>query len=159
MQLFRNRQMHPIDPKAYTSDHDDADEMQHSILNNWKTRILIVDNDYDIALTLKMGLEGAGYEVDLFTDPRKLIREFKPGVYSLLLVDIRMPDMTGFELFAILRKQDARFSICFITAFEQYYNSVREFFPNLDVKCFLKKPLSINELRIHVAEELEKSNL
>jgi two-component system, OmpR family, response regulator ChvI len=72
------------------------------------------------------------------------------------LVDVRMPGMTGFELFEILQKQDSQFRICFITAFEQYYNSISEFFPKLDVSCFLKKPLSISELRTHVAEELAK---
>jgi DNA-binding response OmpR family regulator len=151
--------MQPINPKNTTVEQNDVDEPQYNNPNNCKNRILIVDDDYDIALTLKVGLEQSGYKVDLFTDVKKLIREFKPGVYSLLLVDIRMPNMTGFELFEILRKQDAQFRICFITAFEQYYSSVREFFPNLDVKCFLRKPLSINELRIHVVEELAKSNL
>jgi two-component system, OmpR family, response regulator ChvI len=120
------------------------------------SRILIVDDDYDLALTLKVGLEESGYTVDLFTEPKKLIHEFRPGVYSLLLVDVRMPGMTGFELFEILRKQDDHFRICFITAFEQYYNSIGEFFPKLDVDCFLKKPLSIGELQAHVAEELSK---
>jgi DNA-binding response OmpR family regulator len=121
-----------------------------------RIRILVLDDDYDVALTFKTGLEESGYDVDLFTDPNKVIREFEAGVYAMLLVDIRMPGITGFEVFEKLRKRDKHFRICFITAFQQYYDSIIEFFPRLDVNCFLKKPISIAELREHVEDELSK---
>jgi DNA-binding NtrC family response regulator len=119
--------MEPLTSEPSTPNQNDKGRPHYDIHNNGKTKFLIVDDDYDIALTLKAGLDKSGYEVDLFSEPKKLVREFMPGIYSLMLVDVRMPGMTGFELFEILRKQDDRFRICFITAFEQYYNSLSEF--------------------------------
>jgi two-component system catabolic regulation response regulator CreB/two-component system response regulator ChvI len=64
--------------------------------------------------------------------------------------------MNGFELYTELRQIDRTFKICFITVFEPYYQSIREFFPTLDVDCFLKKPISVIELCEHIERKLWK---
>ncbi|HEX2614488.1 MAG TPA: response regulator [Nitrososphaera sp.] len=110
-------------------------------------RILIVDDEPDITTVMKKGLqEYAGYDVTTFNDPGQALAEFKPDTYDLLVIDIKMPGMTGFELYKKLRNIDSKPKICFITAFEMYYAEFRKVFPSLDVKCFIRKPVTISSL-------------
>lgn len=130
-------------------------------------RILLVDDDHDILLTFKEGLEeqddvdkskifvdGAKIQVDTFSDPKEALSSFKADVYDLLLLDIRMRDMNGFELYEELKKIDDKPKVCFITAYELYYEALKKDFPKLDVGCFIKKPISIEDLAKKITEEL-----
>ena len=132
-------------------------------------RILLVDDDHDILFTFKEGLEedddaivvdksqlfgGAKIQVDTFADPKEALSSFKAGVYDLLLLDIRMRDMNGFELYEELKKIDDKPKVCFITAYELYYEALKKDFPKLDVGCFMKKPISIEGLATKISEEL-----
>lgn len=121
-----------------------------------KHKILVVDDDYDIGLTFKIGLEDGGYHVDLFIDPKKALLQFKPYFYDIGLIDIRMPTMNGFELSEHLMRKDETLKICFITAFEVYYKSLIESFPTIDAKCIIKKPISNEDLLRHMEYELKK---
>lgn len=118
-------------------------------------RILIVDDEPDVTITFKMGLEGKGYKVDAFNDPDEALANFKMGVYSLLLLDIKMPKMNGFQLYEELEKQDKKVKVCFITAFEVYYRSLRELFPQIEIDCFIKKPIDTEELVKRIRAELQ----
>ena len=64
-------------------------------------RVLIVDDEPDVNLTLKMVLEENGFQVNTFTDPLLALENFKgeSSLYDMLILDIRMPDMNGFELY------------------------------------------------------------
>jgi CheY-like chemotaxis protein len=131
-------------------------------------RILLVDDDHDILFTFKEGLEenddavvdksqlfgGAKIQVDTFADPKEALSSFKAGVYDLLLLDIRMQDMNGFELYKELKKIDDKPKVCFITAYELYYEALKKDFPKLDVGCFMKKPISIEDLATKISKEL-----
>lgn len=121
-----------------------------------KKRILIVDDEADITTVMKKGLEQhGGFEVDVFNDPEKALAQFKPDYYDLLAIDIRMPKMNGFELYRKLQKIDPEPKICFVTAFEMYYDEFRRVFPSMDVKCFIRKPVSISSLIRQVNAEFE----
>ena len=110
-------------------------------------KILIVDDEPDITLTLGKGLEQGGYEVHVFNDPLVALSNFKPDTYDLLLLDIKMPNMTGFELYRNLKEIDSKVKVCFITAFETYYEKFRqEFFPLEEIKGFIRKPIQIQDL-------------
>jgi two-component system, OmpR family, response regulator ChvI len=110
-------------------------------------KILIVDDEPDITLTLGKGLEQGGYEVHVFNDPLVALSNFKPDTYDLLLLDIKMPNMTGFELYRKLKEIDFKVKVCFITAFETYYEKFRqEFFPLEEIKGFIRKPIQIEDL-------------
>jgi DNA-binding response OmpR family regulator len=110
-------------------------------------KILIIDDEPDITLTLSKGLEKGGYEVDSYNDPLLALSNFKPDVYSLLLLDIKMPNMTGFEIYRKIKEIDSKVKVCFITAFETYYESFREeFFPIDAIKGFIRKPIEIEDL-------------
>jgi DNA-binding response OmpR family regulator len=69
-------------------------------------RVLIVDDEVDIANTFKLALECAGFIADVFDDPVKSLSAYKAGAYDLLLLDIRMPQMSGFELYDKIKEID-----------------------------------------------------
>jgi len=107
--------------------------------------ILVVDDDPNITFTFKKILEKEGYHVDTFTDPRKAAASFTPGAYSAALIDIRMPDMNGFELYRHIRKQDGEVKVCFVTAYE--ISKEEEGSPTVNGSVsFLKKPIGMEEL-------------
>ena len=115
---------------------------------------MVVDDEIDVARSYRMFLESSGYYVDTYIDPLKALSEFRYEKYDLVVLDVRMPSMNGFELYRRLRRIDSRFKVCFITAFESYYNSLKEFFPNLDATCFMRKPVTKSEFLDQIAKEL-----
>lgn len=119
-------------------------------------KILVVDDEPDITSSIKNGLQRKGFEVDAYNDPTDALSNFKPDIYDLLLIDIRMPKMNGFELYREVKKKSSDVRICFFTAFEVYYDEFRKMFPNLEVKCFIRKPITISDLVTHINTELEK---
>jgi DNA-binding response OmpR family regulator len=121
-----------------------------------KYLIMLVDDEADTTLTLKEGLEGTGFAlVDAFNDPVLALSAFKPGIYDLLLLDIKMNKMGGFELFREIQKKDKNVNACFITAYEIYYESLKHEFPGLNVGCFITKPIDIDSLVKRIKIELE----
>ena len=124
-----------------------------------KKKILIVDDDPDITFSLKKALEeyndgeqkkkGGLFElvVDTFTDPADVVSNYnQPGMYDLLIIDIVMPKMNGFELYEKVKEIDDKAKACFITAHEVYYESLRDLFPGFEVDCFMRKPIENEEL-------------
>ena len=122
--------------------------------NDKKKRILLVDDEYDIALAFKISLENNGFTVDTFNDPEEALSNFKAGLYDLLLIDVKMPKMNGFELYREIEKIDNKAKVCFITAFEVYYKSLRELFPTMRIDCFIKKPITTDDLVQRIKSEL-----
>ena len=120
-----------------------------------KSRIFLVDDDRDITFTLQEGLEVNGFVVDIFHDPLDALLNFTCGLYDLLLLDIKMPRMNGFELYQELQKIDSRAKVCFITSFVVYYEALRETFPSAKERCFIKKPIEIGHLAQRLKAELE----
>jgi two-component system, OmpR family, response regulator ChvI len=123
-----------------------------------KPRIFLVDDDPDISLTFKIGLEEHGFVVDVFNDPIIALSNFKTGIYNLVLLDIKMPEMNGFELYREIQKIDDNLKVCFITAFVVYYESLQEIFPMARISCFIKKPIEIDELVERIFKELNRNN-
>ena len=118
-----------------------------------------MDDEPDITLTLGKGLEQGGYEVGIFNDPLVALSNFRPDTYQLLILDIKMPNMTGFELYRKIRDIDSKAKVCFITAFETYYEKFKqEFFPLEEIKGFIRKPVEIEDL-IKFVDQVTKSNL
>ena len=110
-------------------------------------RIMVVDDESDLTLFYKMSLEFHGFEVDAFNDPRKALSNFKPNYYNLVVLDIKMPGMDGFELNNELQKIDDKVNVCFLTASELYYKEFRkEEYSALDKELFIRKPVENEEL-------------
>jgi CheY-like chemotaxis protein len=113
-----------------------------------------------------MGLQDNGFKVDAFNDPVQALSDFKNGSYDLALIDYKMPNMNGFELYREIRKIDDKVKVCFVTAFEVYHEELKKFLSSLnalpylqypqeeDVKCFIRKPIDIDDLVKRIKEEL-----
>jgi CheY-like chemotaxis protein len=118
---------------------------------------LLVDNEPDIALAFKIGLEDNGFVVDAFNDPLEALSSFKDDFYDLLLLDIKMPNMNGIEFYQQMKEIDKKVKICFITASEMhYYEEIRnEIFPILGVRRLIRKPIKMDDLVEDLREELK----
>jgi DNA-binding response OmpR family regulator len=126
----------------------------------WK-RILIVDDDADVTLTFKAGIEESNndankrIEVYTFNNPVIALSEFKPNFYDLLLVDINMPHMNGFELSEKILANDINVRICFMSTVEINRQALREIYPTLSLGCFIRKPVTIDYLVNRIRLELD----
>ena len=117
--------------------------------------ILIVDDDPDMTSIFSLGLQDEGFEVYAYNDPLDAISEFRPNFYDLLLVDINMPKINGIELSRQLLELDSKVRICFITAGEANIEVLRELYPTRGIGCFIKKPVTMDQLVRRVKAELE----
>lgn len=110
-----------------------------------KKRILIVDDEPDITLTFKIVLENAGlYDVYAFNEPSKALANFKAHSYDLVISDIKMPKMNGYEFIQKVKKIDYDMRICFLTASDEYYFNNRNY-KQRRVEQLLRKPIASGE--------------
>jgi DNA-binding response OmpR family regulator len=123
-------------------------------------RILIVDDENDINLLFKMVLEDNGFKVNTFNDPLIALQNFTAGSYDLLLLDMLMPKMNGFELYRKIRIIDDKVKICFLTAsginheeFKKKAVSVAGIENDIE-NCFFIKPIENEELIKRVKAQL-----
>lgn len=86
----------------------------------------------DIARFFKLALDHVGFTTEVFNSSKSALTNFKKGAYDLLLLDINMPQMNGFELYKKLSQIDGEVKVCFVTAFEEYYSEFKSEFPDLD---------------------------
>ena len=108
----------------------------------------MVDDEPDVIFTLKIVLEENGFKVDSFTDPLVALENFKEeaGQYDMILLDIKMPNMNGYELYRQIKKIDDKAKVCFLTAGEMYYGVYTDIFNRLDGIYFIQKPIENKEL-------------
>ncbi len=112
-----------------------------------KKRICFVDDEPDIILLCKIVLEEGGFEVYTFTDSLLALSNFKPDFYDLIILDIKMPNMDGFELCRKIKEKDKNTKVCFLTASEMYYETFRKNgYGSVDKDLFLRKPIENDEL-------------
>jgi two-component system, OmpR family, response regulator ChvI len=131
-----------------------------SITKKSSYRILFVDDDRDILLTIKKSLEYHGFIVDTFSNPLEALSSFKPDLYDLVLIDIKMPEMSGFEFHQELQKKTTygtEIKTCFITAYEIYFETLKTEFPELYGGCFIHKPIKTEDLVNKIKEELKQN--
>ena len=125
--------------------------------------ILIIDDDPDITLTFKKCLESENdksgnktfLKVFTYNDTMQALAEFKPNFYDLLLIDVNIPKMNGFEFSKQILELDVNVRVCYITAAEINLQALREQFPTLSIGCFIKKPIGIEDLVRRVRAELD----
>jgi len=125
-------------------------------------RILIVDDEKDVGRTFKMILENYGFEIDFFTDPAMALETFKPNLYHLIILDIRMAEINGFELYDKLKSMDPNIKTLFITALnsvEPYNTRNSKVYPLSGVRHFMKKPVSSEDLLGQVYSMLVRQEL
>ncbi len=89
-------------------------------------KILVVDDEADLTMLCRLALEYHGFKVDTFNDPQRALSNYKPSYYDLVILDITMPKMDGFQLYDEIKKKDEKAKICFLTASELYYEEFRK---------------------------------
>jgi two-component system, OmpR family, response regulator ChvI len=126
-----------------------------------KRRLLIVDDEQDVTFFLCAILQESGFEVVSFNDPLLALQSFKPSYYDLVILDIRMPEMNGFELYRQIKRKDNQVKVCFLTAvseFKEYEQYKKEAYPKPGERHFVAKPVSNDELIQRVNEMLTNDN-
>jgi DNA-binding response OmpR family regulator len=107
----------------------------------------VVDDEYDISLTIKIVLEENGFKVDSYNDASHALENFTTGLYDLVIVDVKMPEMDGFSLYEKIKKLDGKVIICFLTAAgDAYYETLKKRYPNIDENCVIHKPVDNESL-------------
>jgi DNA-binding NtrC family response regulator len=119
--------------------------------------ILFIDDEKDVTLTIKTILEETGlFHVETFNDPDLALKKFKPNFYALVLIDIMMPKMGGFEIYEQLKKIDPEVIVCFLTASDMYHQAVREVeHCALNEELFLQKPISNEDLVREIDDKIK----
>jgi len=123
------------------------DQTARSSNRNKKKRVLVVDDEPDTCIVYQIVLQDAGYECISYIDSVKALKEFRSNYYDLILLDIKMPVLNGFELCKKIREIDKTVHVIFITASEAYYEKFRgQHFPELGKINYIQKPVGNDEL-------------
>ena len=113
-------------------------------------KILLVDNEADITYALENALENYGYSIYSFNDSMLALNSYKSNFYDLVILDIKMPKMDGFELYNKIKEKDSKVKICFLTASELFYEEFRKIRYVLGEKLgeeyFIQKPIKTDDL-------------
>jgi DNA-binding response OmpR family regulator len=119
-------------------------------------RVMAVDDEPDLTTLCRLALEYYGFKVDTFNDSHEALSRFKPDYYDLIILDIKMPKMDGFDLYNELKKRDSDVKICFLTASELYYEEFRKKeYCALDKSLFIQKPIDNEQLLKEVNKIIE----
>ncbi|MBV9179046.1 MAG: response regulator [Nitrososphaeraceae archaeon] len=106
---------------------------------------MIVDDEPDIVYLVTTSLERKGFAVDCYTDPVLALQNFKAGLYQLLVLDIKMPQMDGIELFNRMIKKDDKVRVCFFSASANFISNCKNLFKDSPNRfLFVSKPISIS---------------
>ena len=113
-------------------------------------KILLVDNEADITYALENALENYGYSIYSFNDSILALNSYKSNFYDLVILDIKMPKMDGFELYNKIKERDPEVKICFLTASELFYEEFRKtrymLGEKLGEEYFIQKPIKTDDL-------------
>ena len=129
----------------------------------FRKRILIVEDDVDVNVTFKAAIENsnndndANKRIEVYTsnNPITALSEFKPDFYDLLLVEINMPYINGFELCEKILAIDINVKVCFMSSVEINREALREIYPALSFGCFIRKPVTMDYLVKRIRSELD----
>ena len=113
-------------------------------------KIPLVDNEVDITYALTNALENYGFTIEAFNDPILALNSYKSNFYDLVILDIKMPKMDGFELYNKIREKDPQVKICFLTASELFYEEFRKarflLSEKIGEEYFIQKPIKPDDL-------------
>jgi DNA-binding response OmpR family regulator len=118
-------------------------------LSKLKKKILIVDDESDVCFTIKAMLNDYGFDAEIYTDPVKALKDFKQDFYGLIILDIKMPEINGFELYNQFKYKDPKIKTLFLTALsnaETYSTGSGKVYPARGERHFAMKPINGNEL-------------
>jgi two-component system response regulator PfeR len=120
------------------------------ISNNKVKKILLVDDEPDITFTIKNMLYNTGFQIYTFNDPITPLKLYRRNFYDLVILEIKIPNMDGFELYIKIKEKDPTVKICFLTAIAIFDEDFRKSRPEVDriitQECFIQKPITTEDL-------------
>jgi DNA-binding response OmpR family regulator len=123
---------------------------------------MLIDDNKDIVTAFEIGLKEYGFRVETFNDPFEAVAKFIAShekTYDLLLVDLKFDEpynINGFQLYKQMRDSGKKLPhVCFITAYSDYYDILKPSIEEIDVKCFIRKPIEIIDLAARLKQELQ----
>ena len=119
-------------------------------------RIIVVEDDYHLNSLIKKVLE-KDYIVDSAYNPRRALEMMSVNAYDLIISDIMMPEMSGFEFAKIIRDDNKDIPILFITAKDEFEDKRRSY--AIGVDDYMVKPIDINELVLRVGALLRRAKI
>ena len=136
---------------------EEKESNQQKVQANKRKRILLVDDEYDVNLAMMVVLDENGFKVDSYTDPSEALENFTPGLYDLVILDVKMPEMDGFNLYEKIRKLDDNVNICFLTATDDvYYEILKKNYPSINENCVIYKPVDNESLLRRIKSTLQR---
>lgn len=111
---------------------------------------MVIDDEIDICIMLKVVLEQNGFIVNYYNNPIAALDEFKPYFYDLIILDMQMSDINGMQLYREIRRTDKKVKICFLTGSESIFKRTHKF---TSVYTFISKPVENKEL-IRIVNDL-----
>ncbi len=112
--------------------------------------ILLVDDEPDVTYTIQKIVEDNGFKADSFNDPILALDYYKVDFYDLVILDIKMPKMDGFELYTKIREKDPKVKICFLTViatFNEEFRKIRlALGKTINEDYFIQKPVEMEDL-------------
>ena len=120
------------------------------ISNNKVKKILLVDDEPDITFTIKNMLYNTGFQIYTFNDPITPLKLYRRNFYDLVILEMKIPNMDGFELYIKIKEKDPTVKICFLTAIAIFDEEFRKSRPEVDriitQECFIQKPITTEDL-------------
>jgi DNA-binding response OmpR family regulator len=145
--VYSNYSVGEMASTYYYKNRESNQEQQRVQKNKRIKRVLVVDDEYDVSLTIKVVLEENDFKVDSFNDVSEALENFTTGIYDLVILDVIMEGMSGFSLYNEIRKLDDKVPICFLTAADElYYETLKKSHPNIDESCIIHKPVDNDSL-------------
>jgi DNA-binding response OmpR family regulator len=126
--------------------------MNISTKTKTKRKLLLVDDELDITISLKLFLEENGFEVDAYNNPSSAIANYRPGLYHIILLDIKMPRIDGFELFEKIQQMDNNANVFFLTAVSDPWG-YKKGKKSLKENHLIQKPIDGQELLKRITYE------
>ena len=125
-------------------------QLMENVIITMTKKILVIDDETDLTYTLEKVLEDNGFKVESFTDPIVALDNYKANLYDLIILDIKMPKMDGFELYLKIREKDPKVKICFLTAITTFNEDFRktrlEMGKTINEDYFIQKPIKTEDL-------------
>ena len=126
-------------------------------MNNSPIHILLAEDEPSLAMIVKESLETRGLKISLFTNGLSAFQGFTKGRYDLIVLDVMMPEMNGFDVAQQIREQDEEIPIIFLTAKSQTDDVLKGF--HVGGNDYIKKPFSMEELIVRIHNLLDRKKL
>ncbi len=120
-------------------------------------KILLVEDDYDLNNLVKTILQRNGYSVSNFYSAKDALKSMENKVFDLIVSDIMMPEIDGFEFAKIIRENDKNIPILFMTAKDEFEDKLRSY--SLGVDDYMVKPIDIKELVLRIGALLRRAKI